>query len=162
MFLLLASEGFPGGSDGKESACNVGYLGLIPGLAISPGEGKGYPLQYSGQENSMDYPRGQKQSDTTEWLSLHFHLRILFFVCVSHHLACRILASAPGIETGPLIVKEWSLTTGLSGESTWGHSWLITLSSNLRFSKPSIILKPSIAFYHVYSNTVFFRLIYLC
>ena len=39
---------------GKESACNVGDLSLIPGLGISPGEGKGYPLQYSGLENSMD------------------------------------------------------------------------------------------------------------
>ena len=47
--------GFPGGSAGKESACNVGDLGLIPGLGRSLGEGKGYPLQYSGLENSMDY-----------------------------------------------------------------------------------------------------------
>ena len=46
--------GFSGGSAGKESACNVGDLGLIPGLGRSPGEGKGYPLQYSGLENSMD------------------------------------------------------------------------------------------------------------
>ena len=45
---------FPGGSDGKESACDAGDLGLIPGLGKSPGEGKGYPLQYSGLENSMD------------------------------------------------------------------------------------------------------------
>ena len=40
--------GFPCGSAGKESACNAGDLGLIPGLGRSPGEGKGYPLQYSG------------------------------------------------------------------------------------------------------------------
>ena len=46
--------GFTGSSDNKESACNVGDLGLIPGLGRSPGEGKGYPLQYSGVENSMD------------------------------------------------------------------------------------------------------------
>ena len=46
--------GFPGGSAGKESACNVGDLGSIPGLGRSPGEGKGYPFQYSGLENSMD------------------------------------------------------------------------------------------------------------
>ena len=46
--------GFPGGSAGKESICNVGDLGLIPGLRRPPGEGKGYPLQYSGLENSMD------------------------------------------------------------------------------------------------------------
>ena len=49
------SLGFPGGSAGKESACNAGDLGLIPGLGRSPGEGKHYPLQYSGLENSMDY-----------------------------------------------------------------------------------------------------------
>ena len=46
--------GFPGNSDGKESACNVGDLGSIPGLGRSPGEGKGYPLQYSGLENSIN------------------------------------------------------------------------------------------------------------
>ena len=45
--------GFPGGSSDKESAYNAGDLGLIPGLGISTGEGKGYPLQYSGLENSM-------------------------------------------------------------------------------------------------------------
>ena len=43
------------GQAGKESACNAGDLGSIPGLGRSPGEGKGYPLQYSGLENSMDY-----------------------------------------------------------------------------------------------------------
>ena len=46
--------GFPCGPAGKESACNAGDLGSIPGLGRSPGEGKGYPLQYSGLENSMD------------------------------------------------------------------------------------------------------------
>ena len=46
--------GFPGGSAGKEFACNVGDLGSIPGLGRFPGEGKGYPFQYSGLENSMD------------------------------------------------------------------------------------------------------------
>ena len=49
--------GFSGGSDGKESVCNVGELGLIPGLGRFPGEGKGYPLQYSGLENSMGSQR---------------------------------------------------------------------------------------------------------
>ena len=46
--------GFPGGSDGKDSACNAGDLGLIPGLGRSPGEGHGNPLQYSCLENPMD------------------------------------------------------------------------------------------------------------
>ena len=45
---------FPGSSAGKESSCNTGDLGSIPGLGGSPGEGKGYPLQYSGLENPMD------------------------------------------------------------------------------------------------------------
>ena len=46
--------GFPYGSAGKKSACNAGDLGSIPGLGRSLGEGKGYPLQYSGLENLMD------------------------------------------------------------------------------------------------------------
>ena len=56
--------GFPGGPDGKESACNAGDLGLIPGLARSPGGGHGNPLQYSCLENS----HGQKSlADDTRW-----------------------------------------------------------------------------------------------
>ena len=47
--------GFPCGSAGKEYACNPGDLGSIPGLGRSPGDGKGYPLQYSGLENSMAF-----------------------------------------------------------------------------------------------------------
>ena len=48
------TQGFPCGSAGKESACSAGHLGSIPGLGKSPGEGKGYPLQDSGLENSKD------------------------------------------------------------------------------------------------------------
>ena len=62
-------RGFPGGSDGKESACNVGDLGSIPGLGRSPGEGHGNPLQYSclenllGQRSLVSYsPWGCKES----------------------------------------------------------------------------------------------------
>ena len=69
-------EGFPGGSDSKESACNAGDLGLIPGLGKSPGGGHGNPLQYSCLENPhwqrflIGYcPWGLKESDTTERLS---------------------------------------------------------------------------------------------
>ena len=62
-----------GGSTGKESACNVGDLGSIPGLGRSPGVEKGYPLQYSGLENSMDcIVHGVAKS----WIQLsefHFH-----------------------------------------------------------------------------------------
>ena len=66
---------FPGGSDDKESACNVGDLGSIPGLGRSSGGGYGNPLQYSclenphGQRSLAGYsPRGHKESDTTERL----------------------------------------------------------------------------------------------
>ena len=51
---IIRDGGFPGGSDGKESACNVGDLGSLPGLGRSPGGGHGNPLQYSCQENPMD------------------------------------------------------------------------------------------------------------
>ena len=62
-------------SDGKESACNAGYLGPIPWLERSSGEGNGYPLQYSCLENSMDKLAGyslwgHKELDTTEQLTL--------------------------------------------------------------------------------------------
>ena len=73
LIILVArlTVGFSCGSAGKESTCNAGYLGLIPGLGRSPGEGKGYPLQYSGLENSMDYTvHGVAKSDTTGQLSL--------------------------------------------------------------------------------------------
>ena len=52
--MLIITLGFPGGSDGEESACNVGDLGLIPGSGRSPGGGHGNPLQYSCLENLMD------------------------------------------------------------------------------------------------------------
>ena len=51
---LVAQIGFLDISVGKESACNAGDLGLLAGLGRSPEEGKGYPLQFSGLENSMD------------------------------------------------------------------------------------------------------------
>ena len=69
--------GFPGGSDSKESACNAGDAGSIPGLGRSLGEGHGNPLQYLpgeflGQRSLMGYsPWGRKASDTTERPTLH-------------------------------------------------------------------------------------------
>ena len=66
-------QGFPGGSDGKESTSTVGDLGLIPGLGRSPGGAHGNPLHYSclenpqGQRSLAGYsPWGHKESDTTE------------------------------------------------------------------------------------------------
>ena len=53
-WILSIADSLPDGSAGKKSACNVGDPGSIPELGRCPGEGNGYPLQYSGLENSMD------------------------------------------------------------------------------------------------------------
>ena len=80
-FLLLSSIfpsirvehlGFPGGSAGKESVCSVGDLGSIPGLGRSPGEGKGYPLQCSGLESSMDCTVHGVAKSQTQLSNFHF------------------------------------------------------------------------------------------
>ena len=72
--------GLPCGSAGEESACNAGDLCSIPGLGRSPGEGKGYPLQYSGLENSMDYIVHGVTKSRTRLSKFHtnrlFHLHI--------------------------------------------------------------------------------------
>ena len=72
---------FSGGSDNKEPACNAGDPSLIPKLGRPPGEGNGYPLQYSCLENCMDRgagpgysPWGRKESDTTEQLISESHV----------------------------------------------------------------------------------------
>ena len=64
--------GFPCGSAGKESVCSVGDLGSIPGLGRSPGEGKGYPLQYSGLENSIDCIAHGVAKSQTQLSDFHF------------------------------------------------------------------------------------------
>ena len=65
--------GFPCGSAGRESAYNGGDLGSSPGLARSPGEGKGYALVFwPGELRGLYSPWGRKESDMTERLSLHF------------------------------------------------------------------------------------------
>ena len=66
--------GFPCGLTGQESACNLGDLGSIPGLGRSSGEGKGYSLQYSGLENSMDCIVHGVAKSWTQLSDFHFHL----------------------------------------------------------------------------------------
>ena len=65
--------GFPGGSDGKDSACNEGDLGSIPGLERPPGEGKSYPLQYSSLDNSMNCIVHGVAKSRTRQSDFHFH-----------------------------------------------------------------------------------------
>ena len=68
--------GLPGGSDSKESACNAGDLGSIPGLGRSPGEGNGYTLRYSGLDSPMDYTVcGILHAKILEWIAVPFFRR---------------------------------------------------------------------------------------
>ena len=70
-------RGFSGGSNGKESSCNAGDSSLILGLGRSPGEGKGYPLWYSGLENSMDCIIHGVAKSRTQLSNFHFHLHFI-------------------------------------------------------------------------------------
>ena len=97
IFLLLTPLhrlGFPVGSDSKETACNAGDMGSIPGWGISPGEGNGNPFQYSRLGNPMDTGawwatgHGIAESGTTERLSTHACRLMLLGrkpYCKSHH-----------------------------------------------------------------------------
>ena len=74
---IYTHMGFPLAQLVKKSACNAGDLGLIPGLGRSPGEGKGYPLQYSSLENSMDCTVHGVAKSQTQMSDFHFH-----FICI--------------------------------------------------------------------------------
>ena len=77
------TKGFPCGLAGKESACNVGDLGLIPGLGRSPGEGKGYALQYSGLENSMDcivHGVAKRRTQLSDQVTYRVNLKIIKYI----------------------------------------------------------------------------------
>ena len=99
--------GFPGGSDGKESACNVGDLGLVPGLGRSPGGGHGNPLQYS----CLEYPHGQRSlADYSPWSHIELdtteQLRIAQCVYVNSKL---LIYPSLGI----LIYKDFPSNTAI-------------------------------------------------
>ena len=72
------------GSAGKESTCNAGDLGLIPGLRRSTGKGKGYPLHYSGLKNSMDYIIHAVTKSWTRWSDFHFQFTFknILILCI--------------------------------------------------------------------------------
>ena len=93
--------GFPCGSAGEESACSAGDLGSIPGLGISPGGGKGHPLQYSGLENSMDSIVHGVAKSRTRLRAFHFHF----------HGGCR----GPIL---PMVSNHWD---GLSTSDAFGQ-----------------------------------------
>ena len=72
---------------GLPLSCNVGDLDLIPGLGRSPGEGKGYPLQYSGLENSMDWATESRTQSQIRLRGIHFH----------NHLGKRQITQLPSV-----------------------------------------------------------------
>ena len=92
---VLYHLGFPDSSVGKESICNAGDLGSIPGLGRSPREGNGYPLQYSGLENSMDcIVHGLAKSRTLS--DFHYH-------CIT----CSLTFSLPLVPPGKPQQQPW-------------------------------------------------------
>ena len=125
--------GFPDGSDGRESACNVGDLGSIPGLERLPGGGHGNPLQYfclenpHGQRSLVGYsPWGHKESDTTERLSMHA-VRCMY-ACIWASLVVQMVKNLPACGRpgfNPWVGKipwrkAWQPTSVfLPGESPW-------------------------------------------
>ena len=86
--------GFPGSSAGRESACSVGELGLIPGLGRSPGERNSYPLQYSGLTNSMDYIVHGVAKSRTQLSDFHFHFWLS--ILIHTHTCSPVLTMASG------------------------------------------------------------------
>ena len=137
--------GFPGDSDGKESACNVGDLGSIPGLGRSPGRGHGNSLQCScldnlhGQRSRAGYSLwGHKESDRTEWPSTqHIWIRKWLFI---YYFLCKLLSNSSWqlmtdnvnelTSPGPLALslhlwleeKQWSIN--------WNFRHLATLQNS--------------------------------
>ena len=103
--------GLPGGSDSKESACNAGDPGLIPGLGRPPGEGKGYPLQYPCLENPMDRGAWQLQSAGPHRVGRDWATNIFTFTL------CGLLPPCPGAEPAPLALEGEGKTPGPPGKA---------------------------------------------
>ena len=140
-------QGFPDSSVGKESTCNVGDTGSIPGLGRSPGEGIGYPLQYSGLENPMDCTVCGVAKSRTRLSDFHFtslgctrsrHIGSSIFIVSCRVLsvaACKLLVAACGIQFpdqglnwGPLHWESGVLVTGLPGK--FQGSGILRMSNN--------------------------------
>ena len=114
--------GFPCDSLDKESACNAGDLGSIPGLGRSPGEGKGYPLWYFGLENSMNcIVHGVAKSWT--WLN-DFHFHFIFTVCVyGVSLVAQLVNDLPAKLEALVWFLGWEVPLEKEYSSILGLSW---------------------------------------
>ena len=113
--------GFPCDSAGRESACNVGDLGLIPGLGRSPGEGKGYPLQDSGLENSMDCTVHGVAKNRTRLSDFHFLTPLLHF-----HYSLHITQWLHRESTRQILV-EWRVVCMDGWMDGYQHTWCTQL-----------------------------------
>ena len=107
---------FPCGSAGKESACNVGELGSIPGLGRSSGEGKGYPLQYYGLENFMDYIGHRVAKSQTQLSNFRLPTAVLKIQPGPTQRPVAPLAAGGRLPTWP-----WALSKSLDGASFHGE-----------------------------------------
>ena len=127
----LYELGFPCGSAGKESACNVGDLSSIPGLGKSPGGGNGYPLQYSDLENSMDSVVHAVAKSRPQLSQFHLHQASLVTQWVKSLSAMKKTRVQSWVRKIPWR-RKWQPTPvflpgefhgqrNLVGYSPWGH-----------------------------------------
>ena len=114
--------GFPGGSAGTESACDVGDLGSIPGLGRSPGGRKGYPLQYYGLEISMDCIVHEVIESDTTWATFthaDLFLSVLSLICSVQAFSSFSLLSCASHRSGFSYWGPWALKHLLHSCGTW-------------------------------------------
>ena len=116
MSIYLLPKGFLCGSAGKESTCNAGDLGSIPGLGRSPGEGKGYPSQYSGLENPMDR--------RAWWATVHGVAESL----TATSLSLFPVASVKNLPASAGDARDLDPILGWVGKSHWRRKWQPTLA----------------------------------
>ena len=122
--------GFPCGSAGKKSACNVGNLGSIPGLGRSPGKGKGYPLQSSGLEDHMSYIVHGVAKSQTRLSNFHFPMSV--------HGASQLVLVVKNLPANAGDVRDMGLTPGLGRFPGEGNGYQLQYSG-LENSLDSIV-----------------------
>ena len=111
--LISLNHGFLGGASGKESICNAGDSGLIPGSGRSPGGRNGYPLQYSCLENSMDREGWRStESQSQTWLSTHHSLNGVHAFIQNKKQTTLFFFNRPMIFFRRLHVFKWPVSIG--------------------------------------------------
>ena len=128
-------RGLPCDSAGKESACNTGDLCSIPGLGISPGEWKGYPLQYAGLENSMDCEVQGVTKSQTGLSNLHFHFYTLTKLCYTEALEWSSLVPGSKAKSSLEITNPTSFTVSYHLLANL-LQWCPTLCGPMDYSLP--------------------------